>query len=231
MTENKERIFMANFKSAGVVAQAMPEYLRYFSRRKQLLAHHKVIVAPTAVDISEMKLGILSKNLTIELACQKVSRFGPGSYTGEISAEKLASRGARYAIIGHSEARKIDNLTNDIVWQQAQRAMENNIIPVICVKSIRQAHLSIKDPEFNGIIAFEPLTAVNSENPMDPIDVEKVCNRIKHYYPKAKILYGGSVNEENVQNYIRLPSISGVLIGKKSADAGFFGKIIQAGSI
>lgn len=225
----KERVFVANFKSPlGIMGQVLPQWVDYFVKQRELLSNNfnKIIVAPPFPYLREMKAAMKDKNLPIALAAQDVSSHEPGSYTGEISASLLKECGVDYVIIGHSETRNENCLTPLKIREKIEQAQKHNIIPIVCVRNVEEAMASIS-PDFEGIIAYEPECAIGSGKPISPKMAEKVCKKIKKSYPNAKILYGGSVNRENVTVYIGKPNINGVLVGRHSVDPEFFGKILR----
>jgi len=229
--ERKEKIFVANFKSLGVMAQALPLWMDYIRKNQRILSkNNHLIVAPPFLYLSEADRIIKKRKIKVDLAAQDVSQYEPGNHTAKISAPMLKECGVKYVIIGHSETRNENHLTNIEIQGKIQQANKHEIIPIVCVRNILEAKKSIVDSQFNGIVAYEPESAIGTGQPAQPDEVEKICLQIKKQFPKARILYGGSVNGENVGRYINLPSIDGVLIGQKSADPSFFSQIIRASS-
>jgi len=229
--ERNEKIFVANFKSLGLMAQALPQWVGYFSEHRNLLASkNKVIVAPPALNIESMINRIKEAYLPMAVAAQDVSMDKPGPQTGKISAESLAEIGVKYVIIGHSETRKAHSLTNSDIRNKIKRSRENNLIPIVCVKDTHQARLSMSDRDFDGIIAYEPIQAIGTGEAISSKEAEKVYQEIKKSFPQAKILYGGSVNKDNVLDFLKA-GFDGVLVGQKSADPEFFGRIIKTAEI
>lgn len=226
--ENREKIFVANFKELGLMAQVLDKWVNYFVEHRKLLSlKNKIIVAPPTLGIMYMNEKLRSKHLSITMAAQEVSAYEEGNYTGETSAKSLVEEGVKYVIVGHSETRILRHLTDAEVWKEAQQAQSHHLTPIVCVENIKQAAFSINDPDFDGIIAYEPTYAIGTGVPIRLNDVEKTCGDIKRLYPKARILYGGSVLDKNVKDIINIPNIDGVLVGRLSANPEFFGKIIQ----
>ena len=76
---------------------------------------------------------LAGENHNITLGAQDVSNHNNGAYTGDISATMLKDAGAQYVIVGHSERRLYHNETNEMVKQKATMAIQNRLIPIICV--------------------------------------------------------------------------------------------------
>lgn len=239
--EQKNEFFVANFKDAsvGIIGQGMlglAAWVNYFANKSDLFDPRKtrrVIVAPSLVDIPDLKAAVNASNgLPIHIAAQDVSPFKAGgkAHTGQVKAETLAMRGIEYVIIAHSETRKDLKLDDSDVKAKIKRAEESGMTPIVCVENVNDAKRFIEDQDFAGLIAFEPPAAIGTGDPSDPKETRKVCRQIRKLFPLASILYGGSVKPSNVRDYLKIPEINGVLVGAKTVNAQFFADIIQATS-
>ena len=75
------------------------------------LKNVEVVICPPIIYLSELGHS-MSK---LKLGAQDVSRFDfEGAHTGEVSAKMLKNAGVKYALIGHSERRKLGE-TNEII--------------------------------------------------------------------------------------------------------------------
>jgi triosephosphate isomerase len=125
-------------------------------------------------------------------------------------------------------------------------ALENNLKVILCVgensnirkkgiKSVKnfiksQLQKDLKNIENcklkieNFIVAYEPIWAIgtgnycNSENALEIIKFIKNFLKAKSSKLKVKILYGGSVNNKNINNYLKYKEIDGVLVGSASVN-------------
>ena len=59
-----------------------------------------------------------------------------GAYTGEVSAEMVASTGAEYVILGHSERRAYYHETVEILEEKVKLALANNLKPIFCIGEV-----------------------------------------------------------------------------------------------
>lgn len=181
------------------------------------------------------------------VGAQNVAWTPKGAYTGAISAELYKEAGAKYAIVGHSERRYIFGESNQDIRKKVEACLATNIIPVICIGETREdkdkntralklgeqmkaifEELNLDDNTV--MLAYEPVWAISSgpnAEACTPSDVEDISlwlkEEIKKYTEKnIPLLYGGSVNSENIVSYITLPLIDGVLVGKASIQPEFW---------
>ena len=182
----------------------------------------KVVVCPTFSALSEVKKAIQVGNFPIMVGSQDLSSFGIGAYTGEEPAAIL-KQFVDLAILGHSERRQNFGETPEMVAKKVIQAKEQDIIPLVCVQG--------KDtpvPEGVKLIAYEPIFAIGSGNPDTPEDANQVAGVFKQKYgTELEVIYGGSVDSQNVKGFLSKEDISGVLVGNASLDAEDFLKIIK----
>jgi len=193
-------------------------------------------------------------NLPISLSSQNVSAFGEGPFTGEVNALQVKEM-AEYVIIGHSERREIFGETDEMVHKKVKAALEAGIIPIICVGEtfeerregqkdyviIRQLSKALEGINLKAsqkiIIAYEPIWVIGSGQAVAPEEAEYV-NRVIYQrmvdlapWPivrnNIRIIYGGSVDRENVKDFVSQETIDGVLVGGASLKADEFVKIAE----
>lgn len=195
------------------------------------------------VDGTKIKLGIQGLSMSPVL----------GAFTGQIPGEHFSELGIPYAIIGHSEMRSLQGVTDQDVSNQVAVALKHDITPIICIGETLEernqgqteqvvttqiktilSSLEIHDHEI--CIAYEPRWAIGTGKAVDPVDAEHVHKQIfwaikeytKQDISRVHILYGGSVNADNLASFLQEPSVDGVLIGSASADPDKFKSVIEA---
>ncbi len=191
----------------------------------------------------------------VMLGAQTVHFEPNGAFTGEISAEMLASVGCTHVIIGHSERRQFFGETDDTVSRRVKRALEAGLVPIVCVgETLGEREQSqterVVETQLGGglaglsadqvgqlVIAYEPVWAIGTGRTATPEMAQAVHGFIRawlgrqHGAPVAdavQILYGGSMKPDNAAELLRQPDIDGGLIGGASLKADDFLAIVQA---
>lgn len=177
-----------------------------------------------------------------------------GAFTGAVSGAMIADICAEYVIVGHSERRTIFGENEKIIASKMIAAYRNGLKPLLCVgenleereagKTARKINMQLKSvlrvvaPEDaeNLVVAYEPLWAIGSGKAATPSDAQEVCRLIREkigklFTPdvarKVRILYGGSVNENNAASF-NISGIDGVLVGGASLKADSFAAIVRS---
>jgi len=207
---------------------------KYISDLKSVsFSPNKLVVCPTDIYISRF----IDNGFVV--GAQNISFTDDGAYTGELSAKQLSSIGGKYSIVGHSERRKYFDEDNTMICRKTNLLLDNNIIPILCIgetleekereqtKEIVKNQIVevldyVKDPS-KVIIAYEPVWAIGSGETPTMDDTEEIISFIKmvvlkKYGIDIKVLYGGSVNDENIASFEKLNIIDGYLLGTVSLD-------------
>lgn len=193
------------------------------------------------------------KKTRIATGAQNIHWVEKGGYTGESSAPMYRGIGCEYVLVGHSERRHLFHETNHEVRQKVEAALAAGLTPVICVgetdaerqanqteevieAQIRSAFHNIVWPRDKKIIiAYEPVWAITKGDiqiSCDPFEAERVHEIIKRQVIALTtftpvILYGGSVQADNVTEYLKNPNIHGVLVGAASTNFENWLRIIR----
>jgi len=180
-----------------------------------------VVASPPHPFLASCYQKIKNDNLKIKLASQDVSQFEQGPYTGEFAASQIASI-CNYAIIGHSERRQNFGENDSLLAKKVENAKESSIEPVFCVQNSQTPI-----PADVSIVAYEPVFAIGTGKPDTPQNAKSECAAIKKK-GNFVIIYGGSVNSENVKSFLEKNLIDGILVGTASLDPWEFTEIIEA---
>lgn len=220
----KNLFIVANWKANKTEEEAI-KWLEEFKAGMGGLAsqweHKEAIVCPPYPVLPVMKEYIKKNELPISLGSQDISQFGRGAYTGEVPAAVIHSY-IRYCIIGHSERRNYFQENTEVISKKVENALSGNMIPIFCVQD---SSTLIPDGVF--LVAYEPVFAIGTGNPDTPENANMVAEEIKKNKKVQYVLYGGSVNAENVHNFTSCLVIDGVLVGGASLDAQEFLEIIK----
>lgn len=201
------------------------EYILYLEKIKDIVSRHELVVCPSMPYLSIFNIS------NIKLGSQDVSEKEGGAYTGETSALQLKSLNITYCLVGHSERRTYFNETPDIIKIKIKNLLSQNIIPILCVGETKEEKHQGKTKELLStqinyilstlseeekekiIIAYEPIWSIGTGTIPTIDDIDDVLSGIREILPKNKLLYGGSINEENVTSLQESKMINGYLLG------------------
>ncbi len=191
----------------------------------------------------------------IFVGSQNIANQPTGAYTGEVSAEMIASTGATHTIIGHSERRAYYGETNEILAQKTDLALANNLEVVFCCgetldereagnhfqvieNQLKETIFKLSSDAFNHIIiAYEPVWAIGTGKTATPEQAQEVHAFIRKLVKEnfnekvateTSILYGGSCKPGNAKELFEQTDIDGRLIGGAALKADDFIQIIQS---
>lgn len=180
-----------------------------------------------------------------------------GAYTGEISAQMLASMGVQYVIIGHSERRTYFAETDVTVNRRVRAALDAGLNVIVCVgERLEEREQGItfdlmsmqtkialqnvtKEEMKRVIIAYEPVWAIGTGKTATADQANEVCAHIRSVveslYDKATadeliVQYGGSMNAKNADELLAKPDVDGGLIGGASLKPVDFSEIVKSAS-
>lgn len=248
---NMRTLLIANWKMHYGPIKA-GGWVRAF-RRERLPKDVDIAVAVPHVSLAAARAALGRASIP-SLAAQDVFWETDGAYTGEVSAAMLQEFGVQYCIVGHSERRAILGETDDMVAKKAAALQKAGIIPVICVgetgaenkkgetnKVLRRqmsAALTKLDPESKTpfVVAYEPVWAIGSGKACPSQRAREAHEVIRGTIAKkmneeianeTPILYGGSVDVNNISEYLTTTGINGSLVGGASLDPRMFGLLCR----
>ncbi|MDQ4043443.1 MAG: triose-phosphate isomerase [Actinomycetota bacterium] len=179
-----------------------------------------------------------------------------GAFTGEVSAPMLLDIGAGAVIVGHSERREIFGETDEMVARKTARAVSAGILPVVCVGETKeerdagemwekvsgQVRAVFEQVDVSGIggeaivFAYEPVWAIGTGETATPEDAQDAIGRIRgllgelggeDFAEEVRILYGGSIKPENVDDIMAQKDVDGGLVGGASLEAESFAELVN----
>ena len=197
---------------------------------------------------------VIDKN-KLGLGAENCADHRSGAYTGEISAPMVASTGATYVILGHSERRQYYGETSETLKEKVALALENGLTPIFCIgevleerengtafdvvkAQIEEALFNLSAEDFgNLILAYEPVWAIGTGKTATDDQAEEMHAFIrgviadkygKEVAENTSILYGGSCKPSNAKALFAKPNVDGGLIGGAALDADSFMGIVTA---
>ncbi|MEE1175067.1 MAG: triose-phosphate isomerase [Paludibacteraceae bacterium] len=197
----------------------------------------------------------LVKDSVIKVSAENCADKASGAYTGEVSAAMVASTGAEYCILGHSERRMYYGETYEILKEKTLLALANNLKPIFCIGELKEEREANKQNEvvkaqlegsvFNlsaeefgkVVLAYEPVWAIGTGLTATSDQAEEIHAYIRSLIAEkygnevaenTTILYGGSCKGSNAKELFSKPNVDGGLIGGASLKAADFKEIIDA---
>ena len=172
------------------------------------------------------------------LAAQDISAYEDEIVTGDITGKQLESMLIKYVIIGHPERRKYYYETIDVLKNKIENANKNNIKVIYCFtdygKDIEESKISIKNEynsikdilKANALIAYEPLWAIGNSQNINFNYIEEIIKYLSDLFNK-EILYGGSVDDKNIEKLMKIEKVGGFLISNSSLNINVLQNIID----
>ena len=215
-----------------------------------------IVVCPPFTSLWVVKEIVNGTN--IHLGAQNIYWETKGAFTGEISPLMLKDVGCEYVILGHSERRQYFKETSKEVAKKTEAALSVNLIPIVCVgenlkeresgktKAIIEQEIkalfSKIDSTLAGriIVAYEPIWAIGTGRSSSSQDANLTIKFIRELFSfkygskiaeRIRILYGGSVNPKNINEFMNESDIDGALVGGASLNTLSFSQIVKAAKI
>jgi len=212
----------------------------------------EVVCSPPFVYLSQVK-ETLRKDYSV--AAQNMWDKAPGAWTGEIPAEMLTNMGVGWVILGHSERRENCGETDQIVADKTKFAIEGGLSTITCIGEKKEAReggttFNVLDTQMKPlaatlseadwdkvVLAYEPVWAIGTGLVATPEQAEETHaylrkwltdNVSKKVSDSVRILYGGSVNDQNSAELGTKPNIDGFLVGGASLKGDAFTTIVDS---
>jgi triosephosphate isomerase len=211
----------------------------------------EIVVAPPFTAIHAAAEA--ARNTNVGVAAQDVYFERDGAFTGEVSAGMIKEAGAEYAIVGHSERRRLFHETDAIVCRKARAVIGAGLTAIVCVGETleereRQETLAVLDRQIKDgldgfsadevaalVIAYEPVWAIGTGRTATAAQAGEahahIRARLRQWFgagaaERCRILYGGSVKPDNIRELIAEPDVDGALVGGASLDVAGFTDIV-----
>lgn len=212
----------------------------------------KVLLAVPYTSIASAAKAV--KGSEVQVGAQNMNDAREGAFTGEIAALMLKEAGAAFVLLGHSERRHVFGETNELVLRKVVRALQDDLIPVLCVgetaqereegrteevlrTQITESLAEIPEEEASKlIVAYEPVWAIGTGKTATAEIAQEAhafCRQVlcelfgKRKGAKIPVLYGGSVKPSNAEELSMQKDIDGVLVGGASLDPKSLAEIVH----
>ena len=250
MRNNRKIMIAGNWKEHFSVGQAsvyMHKLENSVSSRQSVevvLIPNILVLQPLSVQLDRRKFRLGAQDGYFEDA---------GAYTGEVSMAMLSDL-VHYVLVGHSERRHVFNEDDSVAAKKMQAAVRNGIMPILCVGETLQErlagetnqvlhnqvtaglmHLTAREVA-GSVIAYEPVWAIGTGEFAKPDQAQKAIKyiriQVEHLHGskvanKVRILYGGSVTDQNAHSFLSLEGSDGALVGGASLNYHKFAEIVE----
>lgn len=244
-------LIIANWKSNPDTMRKAVILVRKIESGIGAIKNAEVIIAPPFPYLGAVKTELKKARL----GAQNTFWKDIGPYTGEVSWHQLKNLGARYIIVGHSERKFFLGETDDIINKKVCALLQNGLKPILCLGERErtgneipalvgdQLKNALKGTEKNIIpnlvVCYEPVWAISTEVGSRP-DTPDSAFRAMLYIRKiltdlygrkiasmVRVIYGGSVNAQNIIPFLKEGKMQGALVGGASLDPKEFVEIIR----
>lgn len=243
----RKRIVAGNWKMNTTPAQGYELANEVNELSKSTPNNVELIIAPPLTHVALIAQSLAGSR--IKVSGQNCAAWEKGAYTGEVSAEMIASTGASHVIIGHSERREYFKEDSETLLKKVNIAMSNGLMPIFCCgeklnerdanEHFKVVEQQIADVLFklsanemkNVIIAYEPVWAIGTGRTATPEQAQEMHAFIRQLIEKkfgneiaqsTSILYGGSCKPDNAKEIFSKTDVDGGLIGGASLSAKDF---------
>lgn len=236
---NHKHYLIANWKMAMTTHQAL-NFMETFSIQEITDSRIQVVIAPSFVSLPPLHHWITRRSIPIALCGQNSAAMESGAFTGEISVAMLKETGCQYVIIGHSERRILYGEVEPDLSKKVELALQAGLIPVFCFGESREVYESGKTDDFLRnqlapysaklpfILAYEPIWSIGTGLIPTHDDLARTIGFIRSLFPETALLYGGSVNNSNINSLLQHPTMNGFLVGGASLKPDVFFSLYQA---
>jgi triosephosphate isomerase len=214
-----KNLIVANWKMNPVKLVEAEKLLGNIERGIGKLKKTEVVVCPPFSYLAN--LNKISKKLI--LGAQDCFWQESGAFTGEVSPAMLKNLGCQYVIVGHSERRKYQKESSEMINKKIKAVLTAGLKPILCVANLAQLKKELSGINKEVVVAYEPLFAIGTGKACSP----KKAKKMRDSVPVSQVLYGGSVVPGNAVDYIGEAGFQGLLVGGASLKAREFLQIIN----
>jgi triosephosphate isomerase len=247
---NQIKYFIGNWKMFGIPKSIsiLEKINKFVKSDKKFNKNYKTVITPPHTLLQSYAKFFLNKKISIGAQnCYHKDNFGAN--TGAVSPLMIKSVGAQFVIVGHSDNRS-EGDTDSMLKSKVENSLNNKLKVVFCIGENKEHKINNKtfevlenqimnvlEKKFNFkdiIIAYEPIWSIGTGQIPEADDllkttifIKKVLKKIFNKESPPAVLYGGSVDGKNIQQFKVLNEIDGFLIGGASKSDKNFIDIIK----
>lgn len=206
----------------------------------------ELILCPPALSLAAVRDAVGVS--LVAVGAQNMHFADSGAFTGEIAPPMLRDV-ARYVILGHSERRQLFGETDELVNRKVLAALRHGLRPILCVgetlqqreagqaaavirQQVRSALSEVAVADLGSlVVAYEPVWAIGTGQAATPeiaaeimggVILQTLISQFGQAAGEIPLLYGGSVNADNIADFATQSCIHGALVGGASLQADSF---------
>ncbi len=247
----RKKMLVANWKMYKTRAEAAA-FMQHFLKEITMQQAVEIVICAPFTALADLAASLEKGGL--QLGAQNMYWPDEGAFTGEISPSMLKEVGVKYVLVGHSERRRYFGEEEALIHKKVAAALAHGLKPILCVgenekerragqteKVIREqlwgalSGLEVQDElDQKIVLAYEPVWAIGTGTPARGEDAGAVAALIRSllqekgcgWADKVRILYGGSVQAENMADFTAQREIDGALVGGSSLVAPDFAALL-----
>ena len=242
------KYFIGNWKMFGVPRSIkILNKINSFRSKDKNRNKYRVIITPPYTLLEYFAKQFKNKRVTIgSQNCYQKDKFS--SNTAAISPYMIRSVGAKFTLVGHSDNRA-EGDTDLMLKNKVKFALKNNLKVVFCIgenkkqkknnqtfRVLKKQIVKVLEKKFkksNIIVAYEPIWSIGTGKIPNQKDLLKttiyIKKVLKNIFKKNSpaVLYGGSVDGNNITMFKQIKEIDGFLVGGASKSSKKFIDIIK----
>ncbi|OGI65842.1 triose-phosphate isomerase [Candidatus Nomurabacteria bacterium RIFCSPLOWO2_01_FULL_39_18] len=246
-----KKIIIGNWKMNPLTGKEAEKWFASIAKLVKRIKNTDIVICAPFIYLEKLKK--ISRK--VALGAQDAFWGDVGPFTGEISPEMLYNIGVRYVILGHSERRAMGESSIEIN-KKIKSALASGLVPIVCIgekeRDLNHEYFRIvktqiheclkgipKDSISKITIAYEPVWSLSSTlNRRDAtandsremaVFIRKTLSDISSpdIASKTRVIYGGSANERDAEEFLQNGGVDGLLPGKASLDPKKFSEIVK----
>ncbi len=251
--KNFEQLIVANWKMQLSVEEAkkLARTIKNLVEQHKISSKKQIVICPDFLSLVEVSKVLADSR--IALGAQDGFYEDRGAFTSQVAIHELKTIGCEYVIVGHSERRALGE-TDKVINLKVKAALQHGLIPIVCVGEtfterqegnkgtviMRQVYEALQGVEVEDqhqiIIAYEPVWVIGSGQAISGEEASQTAAMIKQSYVDVMegrhmdslgVLYGGSVDPENIHRFTQMENIRGALVGGSSLKSRTFVELIE----
>lgn len=217
------KLLIANWKQNKTLKE-ITEWFDVFAQKYQPKEGVQVIICPPTCYLQAVSDQIKQHGLkNVSCGAQDISVYVGGSHTGEVSASQVKDFCA-YSVVGHSERSE----QQEVIMTKAENCLANGLTPLVCLRSAESFRITFPA---DAILVWEDPSNISANGAFKNISasgIAKTAQEIKGLTDSNRLLvYGGSVNENNVSDLEQAGLFAGYLLGHASLDPVSFTSVFE----